>query len=647
MPKKLFLIDGNSYCYRAFYAIRSLSNSKGRPTNAIYGFITMFNKLLKEENPDYVAVAFDLKGPTFRHEKFRDYKAHRKPMPDELVEQLPVIKDVLRMYNVPIFQMAGYEADDILATVAKKAVERSIDVYIVTGDKDALQLVSAHIKVYNTHKDGLIYDEAKVREKFGVDAPRMLDLLSLMGDSSDNIPGATGIGEKSAVELISEFGSVENLYKNLERVSSKSKREILAKNREQVELSRELARLDCDVPVDVDFTRLARQEPDHRGLLELFKEMEFRGLVNQLSPRQSLRAEYVLIDTKKALDAFLEELRPQKMFAFDFETTGSDPMAAEAVGVSFCWEEGKASYIPFAAPSGAAFDARETLEKLRPLFEDGSVKKVGQNIKYEELILRNYGIALEGVYFDTMVASYLLNPSKLRHNLGDISLEHLGHKMTDISELIGKGKKQISMAEVPLDRICDYCCEDSDVTLRLANILEGELKKKGLDPLFRDVEVPLIKVLADMEFEGISLDTGYLSGMSKDVQKKLDSLTKDIYESAGCEFNINSPKQLQEILFNKLGLPPVKRTKTGISTDEEVLKRLAMKHSIPALLLEYRELAKLKSTYMDALPKLINAKTGRVHTSFNQTVTATGRLSSSEPNLQNIPIRAEIGKKIR
>ncbi len=642
--KRLFLIDGNSFCYRAYYAIRVLTNSKGQPTNAIYGFVAMLTKLIKEEKPDYLGVAFDLKGPTFRHKKFEEYKITRKPMPDDLISQMPLIKEVLGAYNIPIFEKAGYEADDVLATIAREAESNSIDTFIVTGDKDALQLVGPHIKVYNTHKEGLVFDSAKVKEQFKVAPEKIVDLMALMGDASDNIPGVTGIGEKTAIQLISEFGSLESLFNNLDKVKSESKREILKKYKDQAHLSKELAVLDCRVPIKIDFKAMEIKEPDKERLVSLFREFEFKALLDQFVERKELNAEYKLIANEEEFKNFLKHLSRQDIFAFDFETTSSDPMQAALVGVSFCWKEGSADYI---AIGKEGLDTGYVLENLKPIFEDNAIRKIGQNIKYENVILANYGIKLGDIYFDTMVASYLLNPSKLNHNLSSIALEYLNHKMTEITELIGKGKNQITMDKVDVQRVCKYCCEDSDVTFRLRNILEAQLRDKGLFPLFSEVEMPLVEVLSGMEESGVSLDVDYLNEMSKGMQKKLNALTKDIYEIAGCEFNINSPKQLQEILFVRLKLPPVKKTKTGLSTDEEVLEKLATKHSLPKALLEYRELSKLKSTYLDALPRLINQKTKRVHTSFNQTVTSTGRLSSSEPNLQNIPIRAEIGRLIR
>ena len=652
--KRLFLIDGNSFCYRAFYAIRALTNSKGQPTNAIYGFVTMLNKIVKENRPDMLAVAFDLKGPTFRHKKYEDYKIQRKPMPDDLAGQMPRIKETLAAYNIPIFGVEGYEADDVLATIARRAEEKDIETFIVTGDKDALQIVDSHIKVYSPHKEGLIYDAQKVKEEYGVEPKHIIDIMSLMGDAIDNIPGVKGIGEKTAVELITEFGSLDGVYKNIDKVKSDARKKMLTENKEMAYLSRELAILDENVPLKLDFSDLEIKEPDQEKLFNLFKEFEFKSLLKDVTPKGTLKSTYRLIEDEKAFSTLVKELKSLKEFAFDFETTSEDPMLASLVGVSFSWKIGEASYVPMNPAhgtdggAGKHFTVDGVLGALKPIFEDAKIKKIGQNIKYEYIILANYDIELKGIAFDTMVASYLLNPSKLNHNLEDICLEYLSHKMTTpIEELLGKGKTAITMDQVDVKKVSDYCCEDSDVTLRLKEILEKDMIEKGLDKLFNEVEIPLVEVLARMEINGVAIDKEYLTKLSKEFEHKLDKLTKDIYELAGEEFNINSPKQLSKILFEKLKLPILKKTKTGISTNEEVLIKLAAEHKLPKMLLEYRELAKLKSTYIDSLPELINPKTGRVHTSFNQTVTATGRLSSSEPNLQNIPIKTDEGRKIR
>ncbi|NQT95181.1 MAG: DNA polymerase I [Candidatus Omnitrophica bacterium] len=647
-PKRLFLIDGNSFCYRAYYAIRELRNSKGFPTNAAYGFIAMLKKIIDSESPDYLAVSFDLKGPTFRHEKFEDYKAHRKPMPDDLVVQMPVIKDILRGYNIPIYEKEGFEADDIIGTVATKAEKKKIETFIVTGDKDALQLVSDLVKVYSTHKEGLIYDERAVKERYGVGPDAVIDIMALMGDTSDNLPGVPGIGEKTAIELIAEFKSLDNLLKNIDSLKSEAKKKLIKENVEKAHLTKELATIDTDVDVDIDFDDMKLKEPDNEKLVALFKELEFKKLMEEFMSQEEIEGEYKVIAKREEFNKLLESLKKHKEWAFDFETTGIDPMDADVVGVSFCFKKGEACYISFIKTSATFSDKDYILKALKPIFENKDIKKIGQNIKYEKLLLKNIGIELKGISFDTMVASYLLNPSKLNHNLSDISLEYLGIKMTHISELIGKGRSQITMDKVPIPDISRYCCQDSDATFSLKSILEKKLKEKNLYELFCSIEIPLVDVLSDMEFIGVAIDKNFLQKMSVAMSDRLAKLTKEIYEMAeGNEFNINSPKQLAEVLFEKLKLPVVKRTKTGPSTDVEVLNKLATKHALPKTILEYRELTKLKSTYVDALPELINSKTKKVHTSFNQTVTATGRLSSSEPNLQNIPIKTDIGKRIR
>jgi len=646
--KRLFIIDGNSYCYRAYYAIRNLNNSKGQPTNAVYGFITMLNRLIKEQEPDYLAIAFDMKGPTFRHKKYKEYKITRKPMPDDLSVQMPIIKDVVMAYDIPIFEKQGYEADDIMATISKWAAKESIETNIVTGDKDILQLVGPHVLVHNTHKDGLIYDKDKVIERYGVGPESIVDLMGLMGDQSDNYKGVPGIGETAATELIKEFGSIDNLYKNLDKVKREGWKNILKKHEKEARDSRELAVLDAEVPMELDFDSLQVGTPDVEKLVELFRELEFKNLLKEIMPQDEWVANYKTILSKEEFKGLLEKLKGLKEMALDFETTSSDPMEAELIGVSFCWKEKEAYYIPLKHITEKTLDRDSILKQLKGVFEDKKIKKIGQNIKYEKLVLLNYGIDLKGIEFDTMIASYLLNPSKLNHSLSDIALEYLQHKMTPISDLIGKGKSAITMDLVEIDKVSNYCCEDSDTTFRLKNILKERLIEHHLQDLFYDIEMPLVDVLSFMEFKGVAIDVKLLAGMSKEMEKILASRVSDIYEmNGGDEFNINSPKQLSEVLFGKLHLPVIKRTKTGISTDEEVLRKLATEHALPAAVLEYRELTKLKSTYIDNLPELINEKTNRLHTSFNQTVTSTGRLSSSQPNLQNIPIKREVGRKIR
>ena len=641
--EKLFLIDGNSYCYRAFYAIKELRNSRGQPTNAVYGFILMLRKLLEKEKPGYIGCAFDLKGPTFRHKQFEDYKAHRKPMPDDLISQMGIIKEVISAYSIPVFEKQGFEADDILATIAKNASSQGIDVYIVTGDKDMLQIVDDHIKVYSTHKDDLIYDNLAVRERFsGLGPESITDFIALAGDTTDNIPGVRGIGEKTAIELIKEFGSLDNLYANLDKIKSESKRKMLSEQEQSARMSKELACVDKAVPIDIDINEMRIKEPDQERLLNLFKELEFKNFAREIASSNSdihKEARYKTISSLEDFKNFMAELREQKEFVLDTETTSEEPLRAELVGISFCWKEGEAYYL--------ALDLKSCLKELKPILEDEEIKKIGQNIKYDKLVLSNYGIDLKGVSFDTMIASYLLNPSRMSHGLDDLAFEYLDHKMTAIEELLGTGKKRITMDMVDVNKVSMYSCGDSDVTLRLKNIFEKELLKKEMEKLFNDIELPLIDVLSRIEKNGIKIDVEFLKEASIEMDKELSSLIKDIYRIAGSEFNINSPKQLSQILFEKLGLPVVKKTKTGASTDVEVLEKLSSLHGLPKELLRYRELSKLKSTYVDALPELVNKKTGRVHASFNQTVTATGRLSSSNPNLQNIPVKTEEGRRIR
>lgn len=645
--QQLFLIDGNSFCYRAYYAIKMLSNSKGFPTNAIYGFVAMLRKIMQSESPDLLAFAFDLKGPTFRHEKYKDYKIHRKPMPDDLIVQIPYIKDILKAYNIPIYEKQGFEADDIIGTISLQAEKKGITTFIATGDKDALQLVSKKTKVYSTNKEGLIYGEEEVKARFGTGPEHIIDIMALMGDASDNIPGVPGIGEKTAIELISEFKTLDNLMSNIDSLKSQSKKNMIKQNIDKAHLSRELATIDREVDIKIDFNDMQLKEPDTENLVKIFEELEFRKFAEEIAPRHMPEGSYKYVSSKSEFDILLESLKKNREWAFDFETTSTDPMDCDPVGAAFCFKDSEAAYVSLVEKSGAFSEKDYILKNLKTIFEDASIKKIGQNIKYEKLLLQNLGIELKGICFDTMVASYLLNPSKPNHNLSDIAKEYLNLTMTDIDELIGKGKSRITMAGVGLDDITKYCCQDSDVTFRLKSILENQLEDKGLDELFENIELPLIEVLSDMEFYGVNIDTDFLKDMSKTMQKRLDGLTKHIYKKAGTEFNINSPKQLAVVLFEKLKLPVVKRTKTGLSTDVDVLSTLALKHELPKAILEYRELSKLTSTYVDALPELINKKTGKLHTSFNQAVTATGRLSSSSPNLQNIPIKTDIGKKIR
>lgn len=650
---KIFLIDGNAFCYRAFYAIQNLATSKGEPTNAIYGVVAMLRKIMKEEAPDYLAVSFDLPKPTFRHEKYAEYKAQRKPMPEDLVGQIPKIKEIIRAYRIPIFEKEGFEADDVLGTLAARLSEAGHEVFIVTGDKDALQLVSEKIRVYSTHKDGLIYDERKVEEKFeGLGPGKVVELMALMGDTSDNIPGVPHIGPKTALALIKEFGSVEGIYRNLGKVKSESQRKLLGENEKLARLSHELATIDCRVPLEIEIEDLRVKEPDAAALAEFFRRYEFRSLLKEMAPQGGRTDEkriYRAITTGEELEGLAKKLKNSGGFAVDTETTSENPHLADLVGMSFSFEPLEAYYVPVRSDAhrGEGLPCDEALKALKPFLEDERIPKTGQNIKYDWIVFRNHGVHLRGADFDTMLASYLINPAKRNHNLDDLAFEYLEVKKIPTADLIGKGKGRIGMDEVPLDRISEYACEDADCTWRLRGKLEPLLEERKAGKLFREVEMPLVEVLARVEMNGVKIDTDFLAELSREAEKSMNELAGKIYGEAGTEFNINSTKQLAEVLFEKMKLPVVKKTKTGFSTDVEVLEKLAENHKMPQLLLEYRERAKLKSTYFDALPELVNARTGLIHTSFNQTGTSTGRLSSSDPNLQNVPVKTELGRKIR
>jgi DNA polymerase-1 len=650
MPKeKLYLIDGNGYIHRAFHALPPLTNSSGQMVNAVYGFTRMLLKILRQEKPDYLAVCFDFPAPTFRHKEFVEYKATRKETPEELKQQIPFAHKIVKALNISVFEKEGYEADDLIGTLTRKASKEGIETVIVTGDKDALQLVDDSVKVLNEPKSTL-YTEEIIKEKIGVSPGQVTDLMGLTGDVSDNVPGVWGIGPKTGTELIREFGSLENLYQNLSKVRGKL-REKLEKGREKAFLSKRLVTLVRDVPMEVDIRDCRVGEFNREELLKLLQELEFKSLIVELIPEEEKqKVDYKGIFNRSEFEALLEELQKAPLVSLDLETTSPDPMRAAIVGISFALKPYAAFYIPLTHSYLGAprqLEKEYVVEKLKPILENGGIKKYGQNIKYDLIVLKREGINLRGVYFDSMIASYVLNPSKMNHNLNDIALEYLNYKKTPLSELIGKGKKAITMDNVEVERVIPYACSDADIVLRVAQIMEGELKNKGLDRLFFEVEMPLLEVLAEMEMNGVIVDMNYLAGLSQDFSVRLRDLEKEIHKFAGQEFNINSPKQLSLILFEKLKLPVISRTKTGPSTSEEVLLQLAGKHKLPHLIIEYRELQKLKSTYIDALPGMVNPQTGRLHTSFNQTVTATGRLSSSEPNLQNIPIRTEEGRKIR
>lgn len=646
--KRLFLIDGSSYIYRAFFAIPHLSNTRGVPTNAVYGYTAMLLKVIREEKPDYLAVAFDAKGPTFRHELYKEYKANRPAMPDDLQPQIPYIHEVTAGFNFPVLSQPGVEADDIIGTLAGQAAEAGLEVVIVTGDKDMMQLVAPHVTILDTMKEK-VTGVAEVVERFGVGPEGVIDVMGLMGDSSDNIPGVAGVGEKTAIKLMAEYGSMEKLYENIDNIKGKLK-EKLEKDREIAFLSRDLATIDCNLDFRFCADEYSMAEPDLDRLRELFKEMEFSRFIKELTPQESLSREgYTLLDSIEKINETLEKRPKDALLAIDLETTSLDTLEAKIVGISLSFEPHKAYYIPVAhsylgVPEQPDLD--EVLNILKPLLTSEKVRKTGHNLKYDYSVLKKYDIAMRGIYCDTMIASYLLNPTRHSHSLEEVAREHLDHQMITYKEVVGDPKK-VTFDEVPLDKALEYAAEDADVALLVANIMLPLIKKDSFEKLFHEIEVPLIEVLAEMELTGVKIDTAFLSAMSDDVNREMRLIEGEIFELAGEAFNINSPKQLAEILFEKLKLPVIKKTKTGYSTNVDVLTKLADQHELPSKVLEYRSLSKLSSTYIEALPRIVNSATGRVHTSYNQTVTSTGRLSSSDPNLQNIPIKTDLGKKIR
>ncbi len=642
--KRLFLIDGPSYAYRSYYAIRGLSNSQGTPTNAVFGFANTLRKLIADFSPDYLVVAFDAPGPTFRHERYSEYKSQRQPMPDDLRIQIPLIEELIEAFRIPIVQKEGYEADDIMGTLAVQGKDAGLEIYLVTSDKDMFQLVGADVRILHTHKDNKIYGEKEVREEFGIEPRLFVDVLALGGDTSDNLPGVPGVGLKTALDLVREFGDLESVLSKIDRVPGEKRKENLRNYADQARACRELVILDTQAPVRLDLESAKFEGPDRAELRNLYQRLEFRRLLEEVAEeREDWQADYSLIASEEDLAALVDRLKSAREVVVDVETTSTDPFRAELVGISVSLEEGRAYYLPCNGRLGKG----AVLRALKPHLEGKDIKIVGQNIKYDMEVLAESGIRIESPAFDTMVAAYVVNPEKPSFSLDSLSMEYLKHKMVPISDLIGTGPRKITMREVPIERVRDYSCEDADVTLRLKKILEKELQAKGLDELFYEIEVPLIPVLARMETNGVFVDRRVLDEMSGEFRERMDKLSEQIYGMAGERFNLDSPKQLSKVLFQKLKLPVQKRTKTGASTDVSVLEKLARLHDLPKTLLDYRQMAKLTSTYADALPCLINPKTGRIHTSFNQAAAATGRLSSSNPNLQNIPVRTELGRRIR
>ncbi len=648
----LYLIDGSAYIYRAYHAVRGLSNSSGLPTNATFGFTRMLIKLMADRSPSHVAMFFDAKGPTFRHDRYAEYKANRPPMPDDLVVQLPWIRKVTQAFNIPVFEMPGYEADDLIGTLAHTAEKKGFRVVMVTGDKDFMQLVTERCTIWDPMKDKVL-DPAAIRKAFGLDARQIIDMMGLSGDTSDNIPGVPGIGQKTAVELIKTFGSIDGVYAGLDTITKKKQKESLIQYKNQALLSRELVTIDRHVPVDFDPEGYETRGPDDEALTQLFAELEFRQLQKEYATAgETVERRYAAIMDTNALDELVCHLERSDRFAIDTETTSLDPMRARLVGLSFSLAAAEAWYIPvghnyLGAPKQLSLAVVQ--ERLRSVLANPKIEKIGQNIKYDWMVLRRHGVDLAGVAFDTMVASYLINPGKRAHGLDQIALDYLNHKNISYADVAGKGKSAVTFDQVTIEKAIPYACEDADITLAAHDVFVPLLEENGLTDLMKQVEMPLLPVLLEMEMTGVCVDRDRLHDLSKSFAGQLDILERQIHAQAGETFNINSSQQLGHILFEKLNLPVQKKTKkkTGYSTDVEVLTTLARSHELPALVLRHRTLSKLKSTYADALLELIHPETGRIHTSFNQTVAATGRLSSSDPNLQNIPIRTEEGREIR
>jgi DNA polymerase-1 len=648
--KHLYIIDGNSLLYRAFFAIRNLRNKEGFPTNAIYGFISMVGKLVKEKKPEYIGVTFDVSKKTFRTDIFKDYKAQRKPMPNELVVQIPYIKEYLNHMNIKMLELENYEADDIMGTIAEKFKNEGIIVVLVTGDKDLFQLVNDSVFIYNPSKD-IFYDREKVKEFFGVYPEQVIDLLSLEGDKSDNIPGVPGIGEITAKKLLAEFNSIENLLNNLDKIDKKNVQEKIKNNLDKLELSRKLVPIKKDLPLTIGLNDFIYKVPDEDKLIGFYEKFNFKSfLKNSNKKYKKITQKYETIISKDKLINLIKEIKNTKEFVFDTETNNSNPVKADILGISFCVKEGEAFYIPIKHQSLSSELSQEDIKNyLEPIFEDKNIKKTGHNIKYDIIVLNKFGINVKGVEWDTMILSYLLEPNRHSHKLDDLSMDYLGYKMISYKEIAGVGKKELTLDKIPLKKVSFYSCEDSDITFRLKEILSLKIEKAGLLELYNTLELPLIDVLVHLEKTGIRLDVFKLKQLSELLKLEIDNLKKEIYNQAGIIFNINSTQQLGDILFNKLKLPVIKKTKKSkaFSTSVDVLEELKFVHPIAGNILQYRQLAKLKSGYVDALPSLVYKKTGRIHTSYNQTVAATGRLSSSDPNLQNIPIKTKIGKKIR
>ncbi len=677
---RLLLVDGSSYLYRAYHALPPLTNSRGHATGAVYGVINMLRALLKEYQPDFLAMVFDAKGKTFRDEIYEQYKAHRPPMPDDLREQIDPLHQIVRAMGIPCLVIEGVEADDVIGTLATEASSTHLDTIISTGDKDIAQLVNEHVKLINTMTNKFL-DSQGVIEKFGVRPTQIIDYLALIGDTSDNIPGIPGVGPKTAAKWLNQYDTLDNLIRQADEIKGKVGERLRA-NLDQIPLSKQLTTIKCDVPLDVNVQALQRLPQDTEKLRDLFEELEFRRWLEELdtptrapdssgarvpvdpahdsedttakklSSTSHKPSVYTTILTNEALQHWLKKLSDADLFAFDTETTSLSPLDAEIVGVSFAITPGEAAYIPLShdypdAPKQLSKD--DVLEKLRPLLEDKEKSIVGQNLKYDIAVLANYGFRLDGHLIDTMLESYVINSNVTRHDMDSLALKYLGHKTIHYEDIAGKGSKQCNFNEIAIDQAAPYAAEDADITLQLHQTLwPGIASEKGLKEVFSNIEMPLVPLLAQIERDGVLIDAALLKQLSEELAQGMETIASQVYALAGETFNLSSPKQIQAILYEKLKLPVIQKTPKGQpSTSEPVLQELALDYPLPQLILEHRSLNKLKSTYADKLPREIHHRTGRVHTSYHQAVTATGRLSSSHPNLQNIPVRTENGRRIR
>ena len=658
--KRLFIIDGYATLYRAHYALirNPLTNTAGTPTSAVFGFANQVFQLIDDEKPDYLVAAFDSKGKNFRHELYTDYKANRSEMPDEIQTQLPYLWELLEAMNIPILRVDGVEADDIIGTVAKMCDNENLQCNIVSGDKDFMQLINDKTFLYAPQarkRAKEIFDKKKVLEKWGVGPEHIIDLLGLMGDSSDNVPGVQGVGPKTAQKLIQDFGSIENIYEEINNISNEKMREKLLNSKDNALLSKQLVTILTDVKIDATINDFEKREMDSSKLEDIFKELEFSGLLRKIGSNKSINIEsvkreksYNNLITVDQLTSFVSSVKEKEWLSVDLETTSINPMVAEIVGFSFSVKKDTGVYVPirFKDKKDNLFgddDLQTAIDILKPILENSNIPKTGQNIKYDALIMKRYGINLDGIAFDTMIAAHLISPNSRSYKLDNLSISHLNYKMVPIKDLIGSGKNQITMDQVTLEDISFYAAEDADVVIELTEIFLKELKNQKLYNYFMAIEIDLLPVLIDMQFNGIFVDKEYLAIRSDEIGIKIDALHNEITKLAGQDFNVNSSQQLAQILFDKLDLPMIKKR----STAEAVLSELKDKHELPKLVLDYRKLFKLKNTYLDPIPTNINPTSNRVHSSFNQTMTATGRLSSSSPNFQNIPIRTEDGKDVR